>query len=230
MHDNKVSEKVVWENYNPEDDVISPTASTMSYQPHMPQMMICYKCNREIPDKSKFCPWCQAELYTICPKCGEQYSSEYPSCYHCGTNRGEYLKAQVIIALLKQKEQAEALEREERRQKAISEQKRYEERLQTHNGRTAYSSKVLYENGDLQSRATALKQNYINDENRNKLEEDAKRRVKEAYLAKKNDEKENIIIQPEKSKSSWSSGDYLVVIIVLLAILSIVPFMLDALL
>lgn len=126
----------------------------------------------------------------------------------------------MIIALLKQKEkeQAEALEREERRQKAISEQKRYEKRLQTHNGRTAYSSKVLYENGDLQSRATALKQNYINDENRNKLEEDAKRRVKEAYLAKKNDEKENIIIQPEKSKSSWSSGDYLVLIIILLAI------------
>ena len=91
IYDDTVSEKAIWEgSITPDND----TPSFASQMQSQPQMMFCYKCNQVIPADSKFCPYCQIELYVICPKCGVKYSSQYPICNQCGTNRQEYLKWQ----------------------------------------------------------------------------------------------------------------------------------------
>lgn len=87
----KVSEKAIWEGSIPSEDENTQFASSMQFQP---QMMFCYKCNNVIPGDSTYCPYCQVKLYTECPKCGSKYSSQYPACKQCGTNRLEYLLAQ----------------------------------------------------------------------------------------------------------------------------------------
>ena len=52
--------------------------------------MICYACGEVIPSDSKFCPYCSKELFVVCPKCGHKYSSQFPACNQCGTNRNKY--------------------------------------------------------------------------------------------------------------------------------------------
>ncbi len=52
--------------------------------------IVCYACGEVIPDNSKFCPYCSKELYVTCPMCGQIYSSQYPACSQCGTNRKKY--------------------------------------------------------------------------------------------------------------------------------------------
>ena len=91
MHDNKVSEKVIWEgSITPDND----TPSFATQMQNQPQMMFCYKCNNVIPGNSNYCPYCQVKLFAECPKCGAKYSSQYPACGQCGTNREEYLRVQ----------------------------------------------------------------------------------------------------------------------------------------
>lgn len=119
MNDNKVSEKAIWEGSITPDNDVPSLGSQMHTQP---QMMFCYKCNNVIPGDSKYCPRCQIKLYVTCPKCGVEYSSQYSNCNQCGTNREEYLRAQRI-----EQERKAAIERENRRQKEIAEQKRLEE-------------------------------------------------------------------------------------------------------
>ena len=67
----------------PSDATIENYKATLSY---------CYNCNKEIPENSKYCPWCQVELWVVCPICGNGYSSRYPACNQCGTNRKVYLR------------------------------------------------------------------------------------------------------------------------------------------
>ena len=125
MVDKNVSDKVVWENGVTPDNDFGQTMSQpqSSFQPaSQPQMMFCYKCNNVIPANSKFCPCCNIELYTTCPKCGQKYSSQYPICNQCGTNRQEYLQLQK-----KEQERKAAIERENRRQREIEEHRRLEE-------------------------------------------------------------------------------------------------------
>lgn len=121
MGDNKVSEKAIWEGSIPLEDENTQFASSIQSQP---QMMFCYKCNNVIPGNSRYCPYCQVELFTTCPKCGVKYSSQYPVCNQCGTNREEYLRLQKIEC-----ERKETIERENRRKKEIQERKRQEEEL-----------------------------------------------------------------------------------------------------
>lgn len=124
MHDNKVSEKAIWEGAITPD---SDTPSLTSQIPQQPQMMFCYKCNNVIPGDSKFCPCCKTELYIVCPKCGVKYSSQYQICNQCGTDRLEYLQLQR-----KEQERIEKIRREERirqeheRQEAERKQKEVE--------------------------------------------------------------------------------------------------------
>lgn len=54
------------------------------------ESMICHACGEIIPASSKFCPYCSHRLWVQCPKCGMTYSSQYPVCSECGTNRKEY--------------------------------------------------------------------------------------------------------------------------------------------
>lgn len=120
MHDNdnKVSEKAIWEGaISPDND----TPSIGSQMQTQPQMMFCYKCNNVIPGNSTFCPYCQIKLFTECPKCGEKYSSQYPACNNCGTNREEFLQMQRREA-----ERKAAIERENRRRQETEERKRKE--------------------------------------------------------------------------------------------------------
>lgn len=117
MHDNKVSEKAIWEGSIAPDNDTPTFASQMQNQP---QMMFCYKCNNVIPGNSKFCPCCQTELYVTCPKCGVTYSSQYPNCNQCGTNKSDYLKF-----LREEKERQEEEERINKRRREILECERY---------------------------------------------------------------------------------------------------------
>ena len=121
MLNKRVSEKVIWEDSISPDNEAS-LASSPSQMHTQPQMTFCYKCNNVIPSNSKYCPYCQTELYVVCPKCGEKYSSQYPSCSQCGTNRREYLEF-----LRKEQERKKALEAERRRQAQIAERKRLDE-------------------------------------------------------------------------------------------------------
>lgn len=57
---------------------------------------ICYACGEIIPSNSKFCPYCSKELYVTCPKCGYKYSSQFPACNQCGTNRNKYYEQERI--------------------------------------------------------------------------------------------------------------------------------------
>ena len=158
MGDNKVSEKAIWEGSIPSEDENTQFTTPIQSQP---QMMFCHKCNNVIPSNSRYCPYCQVELFTTCPKCGVKYSSQYPACSQCGTNRQEYLQAQR-----REQERKEAQERENRRQREIQERKRLEEEQRR---------KKEQEERERQERLKALAQ---------QAEENLQ---KEAYL-KKNDE------------------------------------------
>ena len=57
---------------------------------------VCYACGEIIPVDSKFCPYCSRELYVTCPKCGHKYSSQFPACNQCGTNKKKYLTLERI--------------------------------------------------------------------------------------------------------------------------------------
>lgn len=59
-----------------------------------PNTTVCYSCGEIIPANSDFCPYCSKELYVTCPKCGSKYSSQFPACNKCGTNRIEYFEKQ----------------------------------------------------------------------------------------------------------------------------------------
>ena len=118
MRDNKVSEKAVWEGSITSDNDTPSIGSQMQTQS---QMMFCYKCNNVIPSNSTFCPYCQIKLFVECPKCGTKYSSQYPACNNCGTNREEYLRAQRW-----EQERKEVIERENRRKRLEEERRRKE--------------------------------------------------------------------------------------------------------
>ena len=118
MGNNKVSEKAIWEGSISPDNNTPSIASQMQTQP---QMMFCYKCNNVIPGNSTFCPYCQIKLFVECPKCGAKYSSQYPACNNCGTNREEFLQMQRREA-----ERKAAIERENRRRQETEERKRKE--------------------------------------------------------------------------------------------------------
>jgi len=107
---NKISEKAVWDELVPSED--EKTSSASFGQPTQSQMMLCYKCNQIIPANSAFCPWCQTELFVTCPKCGNKYSSQYPSCHQCGTNRDLYLQEERNKQLEIQKQKEEMRRRE----------------------------------------------------------------------------------------------------------------------
>lgn len=133
---NKISEKAVWENGITADEP-DYTSVSQPIQPPVqsqPQMMFCYNCNQVIPANSAFCPWCQTELFTQCPKCGNKYSSQYPACNQCGTNKKEYLLAQSILATQKKKEQEEKqrqerIKEEERRRQELEAKEKEKERV-----------------------------------------------------------------------------------------------------
>ena len=94
--------------------------------------MVCYACGKVIPADSKFCPVCSKNLFVKCPKCGHEYSSQYPSCNQCGTNREQYLKEEKERQERQRREEIKKQEEwEKQRQKAeeLARKKAEEERI-----------------------------------------------------------------------------------------------------
>lgn len=77
---------------NPEENYSHNSSDRDRYAP--PKNTVCYSCGEIIPTDSQFCPICGKELWVECPNCGNDYSSQYSICNHCGTNREQFLKEQ----------------------------------------------------------------------------------------------------------------------------------------
>lgn len=92
-----------------------------------PKTTVCHACGEIIPFDSEYCPYCSKELYVTCPKCGHKYSSQFPSCNKCGTNRNQYYRK-----LEAEKEEARKLE-EKRRQEQKRKEKNEEQHQQQNN-------------------------------------------------------------------------------------------------
>ncbi len=77
-----------------------------------PKTTVCYACNEIIPIGATYCPVCGKKLIVTCPKCGHEYSSQYPVCSKCGTNREQYNKQ---LEVERQKRIIEEKEKERQR-------------------------------------------------------------------------------------------------------------------
>lgn len=93
-----------------------------SYSPS-PKTTVCYACSEIIPLGSTFCPVCGKKLLVTCPNCGFEYSSQFPVCSKCGTDREQYNKQ---LEAKRQKEIAEKQEKE-RKQRAWEQMQRQRE-------------------------------------------------------------------------------------------------------
>ncbi len=93
--------------HNLEGDINYSSYDGMSSSP---KTMVCFACGEIIPANSEFCPYCSKQLYVTCPKCGNTYSSQFPACNKCGTNRESYHKQQEA-------ERQRAIREEEERQR-----------------------------------------------------------------------------------------------------------------
>ena len=77
-------------NYNGYNNSSDSSGYNSSNYGGSPRTTVCYACNEIIPLGSTFCPICGKKLLVTCPNCGHEYSSQYPVCSKCGTNREEY--------------------------------------------------------------------------------------------------------------------------------------------
>ena len=95
---------------------------------------VCYACSEIIPVGSTFCPVCGKKLLVTCPKCGYEFSSLYPVCSKCGTNRNQYLKEEQEREQRKKAKETEML---------IEEQKEEQYRKEVQQLRDSYDSHLL---------------------------------------------------------------------------------------
>lgn len=181
----KIAEKVIWENYNPENDSTSISNVALTQQ----QMMLCYNCNKNIPINSKFCPWCQTELYTECPKCRTKYSSQYPACNQCGTNVKEFLREQEILALRRKKQEEERKYRELEIRRKQEEERRLQEQIRQ---REIEAQRVLEERRKREEEIRILEA-----EKRRKEENARQEQIKKEFQRKRIKEDELIRATPE---------------------------------
>lgn len=79
-----------YSGYNRPSGSSEPHYSSSNNGGYASNTMVCYACNEIIPANSEFCPYCCKKLYVKCPKCGHTYSSQFPACNKCGTNREKY--------------------------------------------------------------------------------------------------------------------------------------------
>ncbi len=77
-------------NYNGYNNSGDSSGYNSSNYGGSPKTTVCYACSEIIPLGATYCPVCGKKLLVTCPKCGHEYSSLYPVCSKCGTNREEY--------------------------------------------------------------------------------------------------------------------------------------------
>jgi hypothetical protein len=98
-----------------------------SYSPS-PKTTVCYACSEIIPLGSTFCPVCGKKLLVTCPNCGFEYSSQFPVCSKCGTNREEYNERKRREEEERQKKQKEWEQSPERKAELERKQKEQEKK------------------------------------------------------------------------------------------------------
>ena len=89
---NKVESNAVWSNINGDAELNMSSNSNFTTNS---SNKACYKCGGIIPAESEFCGYCGIKLSQDCPKCNNRYSSQFKFCPKCGTNKEEYLLAQL---------------------------------------------------------------------------------------------------------------------------------------
>ena len=104
-------------NYNGYNNSGNSSGYNSSNYGGSPKTTVCYVCSEIIPLGATYCPVCGKKLLVTCPNCGHEYSSQYPVCSKCGTNRKEYNER-------KRKEE------EERQRKRIEEQEEERKRME----------------------------------------------------------------------------------------------------
>lgn len=77
-------------NYNGYNNSGDSSGYNSSNYGGSPKTTVCYACSEIIPLGATYCPVCGKKLLVTCPNCGHEYSSQYPVCSKCGTNRKEY--------------------------------------------------------------------------------------------------------------------------------------------
>lgn len=173
------------------DNTFSQTEQKVVSQPQAVtvESMVCHACGEIIPADSKFCPYCSILLWVKCPKCGKTYSSQFPACNECGTNRQDYLKEQQQIAQRRDEERL----REERikREKIERERREHEEWLKTPEGKAET---------ERQKKEAAEKERRRNEEKERKRQEDEKR--KKEQERKREQEKREQEIKELKNRAS----------------------------
>ena len=87
---------------------------------------VCYACNEIIPLGATYCPVCGKKLLVTCPKCGHEYSSQYPVCSKCGTNREQYNKQ---LEVERQKRIIEEKEKERQRREWEEAQRQHRQQI-----------------------------------------------------------------------------------------------------
>lgn len=91
-----------------------------------PKTTVCYACNEIIPIGATYCPVCGKKLIVTCPKCGHEYSSQYPVCSKCGTNREQYNKQ---LEVERQKRIIEEKEKERQRREWEEAQRQHRQQI-----------------------------------------------------------------------------------------------------
>ena len=110
-------------NYNGYNNSGNSSGYNSSNYGASPKTTVCYACSEIIPLNSTFCPVCGKKLLVTCPKCGHEYSSQFPVCSKCGTNREEYNERKR-----KEEEEKRAWEQSPEGKAELAEQKRKEEK------------------------------------------------------------------------------------------------------
>ncbi len=88
-----------------------------------PRTTVCYACSEIIPLGATYCPVCGKKLLVTCPNCGHEYSSQFPVCSECGTNREEYNERKR-----REEEEKRAWEQSPEHKAEIAEQKKKKEK------------------------------------------------------------------------------------------------------
>ena len=177
-------------NYNgysaPENNPPSspaPIPKNGSYDPeviHQPviveeKSMVCHACGAVIPADSKFCPSCSIELYVTCPNCGKKYSSQYPACNECGTNREKYLEEQQRIEAWKKAEEKRKLKLNQKIQK--QKRKEREEWEKTPEGKAELERRRIIREEKKKKKQELLEIQRKEEEERKKREEEKRKKI-----------------------------------------------------
>lgn len=137
--------------------------------------MICWACGEIIPADSKYCPHCSTNLYVTCPKCGKEYSSQYPACNECGTNRVKFLEEQQRIEAWKRAEAKRKMKLNQQIQ--AQKRKEREEWEKTPEGKAELERRRIIREEKKKKKQELLEIQRKEEEERKKREEEKRKKI-----------------------------------------------------